>query len=108
MEAAFYDRAALVAMPPVMQPAYVSQLLSLLAPGAVGLINSLEYPPEAMDGPPFAINEARVRELLAPSCRVRRLSARDVNLEGTNLEGRGLAGLAETAYRVRTGWRVGE
>ena len=51
--------------------------------------------------PPFSISEARVRELLAPSCRVQRLSVRDVKLEGTNLEGRGLAGLSETAYRVR-------
>ena len=98
---AFYDRAALVAMPPAMQPAYVRQLLSLLAPGAVGLINSLEYPPELMEGPPFPISEARVRELLTPSCRVRRLSVRDFSVAGTNLEGRGLAGLSETAYRVR-------
>ena len=98
---AFYDRAALVAMPPEMQPAYVRQLLRLLAPGAVGLINGLEYPPEVMDGPPFPISEARLRELLEPPVRVRRLSVRDVNVEGTNLEGRGLVGLAETAYRVR-------
>ena len=98
---AFYDRAALVAMPPAMQPAYVRQLLRLLAPRAVGLINGLEYPPEAMDGPPFCIGEARLRELLAPACRVRRLSSRELNLEGTSLEGRGLVGLAETAYRVR-------
>lgn len=99
--AALYDRAALVAMPPAMQAVYVRQLLSLLAPGAVGLVNCLEYPPETMDGPPFCIGEPRLRELLEPACRVRRLSARGVNLEGTSLEGRGLVGLAETAYRVR-------
>jgi len=98
---AFYDRAAWVAMPPAMQPAYVSRLLSLLAPGAVGLINSLEYPPELMDGPPFSISETRLRELLPPPSRLQRLFAGEVNLKGTNLEGRGLTGLVETAYRVR-------
>lgn len=99
--AAFYDRAALVAMPPDMQPDYTRQLLSLLPPGAVGLINCLEYPPEVMDGPPFSIGQAHLRELLGPQCRVNRLSVREVNTEGTSLEGRGLVGLAETAYRVR-------
>lgn len=101
--AAFYDRAALVAMPPEMQPAYARQLLNLLPPGAVGLVNCLEYPPEVMEGPPFSIDEASLRALLGASCRVRRISARDINTEGTSLEGRGLVGLAETTYRVRTG-----
>ena len=97
----FYDRAALVAMPPEMQPDYVRQLLSLLPAGAVGLVNCLEYPPEVMEGPPFSIREATLRELLGPRCRVTRLSAREINTEGTNLERKGLVGLAETAYRVQ-------
>lgn len=99
--AAFYDRAALVAMPPDMQQEYARRLVRLLPQGAVGLINCLEYPPESMDGPPFSIGEARLHELLGASCRVTRLSVREINTEGTSLEGRGLAGLAETAYSVR-------
>ena len=101
--AGFYDRAALVAMPPDMQPAYARQLLNLLPTSAVGLVNCLEYPPEVMDGPPFSIDDASLRALLGAGCRVTRISARDINTEGTSLEGRGLVGLAETAYRVRTG-----
>ncbi len=101
--AAFYDRAALVAMPPEMQPDYVQQLVDLLPTGAVGLINCLEYPPELMDGPPFSIREAGLRKLLGPRCQVTLLSAREINTEGTNLERKGLVGLAETAYRVRVG-----
>ncbi len=99
----FYDRAALVAMPPEMQPDYVQQLVDLLPTGAVGLINCLEYPPELMDGPPFSIREAGLRKLLGPRCHVTLLSAREINTEGTNLERKGLVGLAETAYRVRVG-----
>ena len=100
---AFYDRAALVAMPPGMQEKYTQQLLSLLSPGAVGLVNCLEYPPEAMDGPPFSIGGAQLREVLGPKCSVRRLSSKEINTEGTALEGRGLVGLAETSYGVRVG-----
>lgn len=101
--AAFYDRAALVAMPPDLQPKYTRKLTSLLPPGAVGLINSLEYPPEVMEGPPFSIGATRLRELLGPRCEVKRLAAREINTEGTNLERKGLVGLAETAYRVQIG-----
>ena len=99
--ASFYDRAALVAMPPEMQSDYTRQLLSLLPPGAVGLINCLEYPPEVMDGPPFSIGQASLHKLLGPQCGIRRLSIQEVNTAGTSLEGRGLVGLAETAYGVR-------
>ena len=98
---AFYDRAALVAMPPEMQPAYVRQLIGLLPPGTVGIVNCVEYPPDAMDGPPFSIDEARLRQLLKPHCRVERCASREVEALGTGVKGRGLAGLTETVYRVR-------
>ncbi len=98
---AFYDRAAIVAMPPEMQPVYARQLMSLLPAGAVGLVNCVDYPPEAMEGPPFSIDEERLRELLRPHCEVARLASKEVETAGTALEGRGLAGLEETVYRVR-------
>lgn len=98
---AFYDRAALVAMPPDMQPAYVRQLISLLPPGTAGIVNCVEYPPDAMAGPPFSIDEARLRHLLEPYCRVERCASREVETLGSGLKERGLAGLTETLYRVR-------
>ena len=98
---AFYDRAALVAMPPDAQPAYVRQLISLLPPGTPGLVNCVEYPKAAIEGPPFSIDEARLRRLLAPYCRVERCASREVETLGSGLKGQGLAGLTETVYRVR-------
>lgn len=98
---AFYDRAALVAMPPDMQPAYVRQLVSLLPPGTAGMVNCVEYPSEAMEGPPFSIDEARLRQLVEPQCRVERFASREMETLGTGLKGRGLAGLTETVYRVQ-------
>ncbi|MDE0680036.1 MAG: thiopurine S-methyltransferase [Gammaproteobacteria bacterium] len=98
---AFYDRAALVAMPPDMQPDYVRQLIGLLPPGTVGIVNCVEYPSDAMEGPPFSIDEARLRQLLSPYCRVERCASREVEVLGSGLKERGLARLTETVYRVR-------
>jgi thiopurine S-methyltransferase len=56
-----YDRAALIAMPPEMRPSYVTQLKSLVAPGAWGLVIGLEYAEGVFDGPPFSVGEAEIR-----------------------------------------------
>jgi thiopurine S-methyltransferase len=62
---AFYDRAALIALPPASRAAYVAHLRGLLAPGTPGLVVTLEYPQAAMAGPPFAVDEAELRALYA-------------------------------------------
>jgi thiopurine S-methyltransferase len=59
---AFYDRAALIAMPPEKRPAYVKQLRAL-AGAAPGLLVTLEYEQAVMDGPPFSVREDEVRRL---------------------------------------------
>jgi thiopurine S-methyltransferase len=63
---AFYDRAALVALPPDMRPRYATQVRSLVPPGSPGLVLSFEYPPEQMQGPPFPVFEPEVRALFGP------------------------------------------
>lgn len=50
-----YDRAALIALPPEMRPRYLDHLASLMKPGGQGLLITLEYPQESMQGPPFAV-----------------------------------------------------
>jgi thiopurine S-methyltransferase len=59
---AFYDRAALIAMPPAMRPRYVAQLRAI-AGAAPGLLVTLEYDQSVMDGPPFSVREDEVRRL---------------------------------------------
>ncbi len=60
---AFYDRAALVALPSELRPEYVRTLRAVLPAGARGLIVTFEYPEAQMAGPPFSVREAEVREL---------------------------------------------
>ena len=98
---AVYDRAALIAMPPEMQIAYVTHLLQLLPARPPMLLITLEYDTEEMAGPPFPISEERVAELFGSAFRIELLTAREVLDENTGLKNRGLTRLSEKAYRLR-------
>jgi len=63
---AVYDRAALVALPPDIQPRYAAHL-GALAPGARCLFVTLDYVGRSLEGPPFAVDETRFRSLFPRS-----------------------------------------
>jgi thiopurine S-methyltransferase len=58
-----YDRAALVALPADMRADYVSACRKLLAASPRGLLVTLKYEPEAMEGPPFSVEPGEVDRL---------------------------------------------
>jgi thiopurine S-methyltransferase len=58
-----YDRAALVALPADMRAPYVAACRKLLSTSPRGLLVSLQYAPEAMEGPPFCVEPAEVDRL---------------------------------------------
>jgi thiopurine S-methyltransferase len=58
---AFYDRAAMVALPEAMRVHYVAHLRSLLEPQVSGLVVTFDYPQSLFEGPPFAVTEAELR-----------------------------------------------
>jgi thiopurine S-methyltransferase len=62
---AFYDRAALIALPEELRPRYVAHLRALVPAGAPGLVITLEYDAHAMTGPPFSVSESELRALYA-------------------------------------------
>jgi thiopurine S-methyltransferase len=57
----FYDRAAIVALPPELRARYVPHLRSLVNPGGRGLVITFEYPQPLMEGPPFSVAEDELR-----------------------------------------------
>ena len=57
---AFYDRAAIVALPADLRPRYASHLRTL-AGDAPGLTITFEYPQDQMEGPPFSVSEEELR-----------------------------------------------
>lgn len=56
-----YDRAALIALPEPMRHRYAVHLRALLPAGAPGLVITLEYAQDKMNGPPFSVPETEVR-----------------------------------------------
>jgi thiopurine S-methyltransferase len=52
---AIYDRAALIALPRDLRPAYAKHTSSLLAPNTYHLLISLEYEQSLVKGPPYSV-----------------------------------------------------
>ncbi|MGP7732819.1 thiopurine S-methyltransferase [Oceanimonas smirnovii] len=61
-----YDRAALIALPPAMRPAYAKQLAELLESDGRVLMITVDHDAQEDQTPPFAVKEADVRALFAP------------------------------------------
>ncbi|WP_162622680.1 thiopurine S-methyltransferase [Salinisphaera orenii] len=97
----FFDRAALIALPPSTQARYVAQMSAMLAYDARGLLITLEYPDSAMSGPPFSIPEDEVRKLFNDDFVVTRLASRDVLSLYDHLRDNGLPSLYEHVFQLR-------
>jgi thiopurine S-methyltransferase len=74
---AVYDRAALIAMPADLRPAYAAQIQRLAA-DVPQLLVTLEYDQAAIDGPPFSVEEQELRALY-PRHTPRRLASAGVD-----------------------------
>lgn len=95
----FYDRAAMVALPPDLRAKYVLHVRTMLEPGARGLVITFEH--DAGDqSPPFPVLEADVRAAY-PDAAVSFLAERDLTSEATGLLARGATRVLERAYAVR-------
>ena len=92
---AVYDRAALIAMPADMRPAYAAQLIRL-AGSAPQLLVTLEYDQSCMQGPPFSVAGDELHALYAGR-RLRKLASESI--EG-GLKGRCPA--AEVVWHVES------
>jgi thiopurine S-methyltransferase len=70
----WYDRAALIALPPEVRARYVAHVRSLISPGAHGLVVTVAYPQALRAGPPFSVPDEELRAHLA-GCEVRLLAS---------------------------------
>lgn len=93
----FYDRAAMIALPPALRPRYREHLRSLLQPGARGLLITLEYDQGEREGPPFSVLE---EELMAcPHFSYQRLEKQDI-LAPSGFAEQGLTWLNHAAWQL--------
>jgi len=99
--AAIYDRASLIALPPDLRSSYVRHLATLVGKSAVSLLVTMDYPQAQMQGPPFSVNEAEVRQLYEGLAQVRPLAAFDVLEQNERFRQRGLTRMHEHVYRLQ-------
>ena len=97
---AFYDRAALVALPPEMRDPYASSLATLLPRGTRGLLVSFEYPQEMKGGPPFSVETDEIRQLCAGRFTAKELERVDILAQSPKFAEFGIPALHEVAYAV--------
>ncbi|MCC7198208.1 MAG: thiopurine S-methyltransferase [Gammaproteobacteria bacterium] len=97
---AFYDRAALVALPSALRRDYATRLATLMPAGTAGLLLALDYPDGALEGPPFSVDTAEVHDILGPNFTVesvQRNAAADVPAQ---LRAPGASTMYESVYRL--------
>lgn len=98
---AVYDRASLVALPPALRFRYSEHMTQLLALGTEVLLISLDYPPEQMQGPPFAINAMEIHALYDDAFDVRELAMHNTLDDNPRFRERGLTRFEEHVYALR-------
>lgn len=72
---AFYDRAALIALPPATRQRYAFHLAQLIPPGVKGLLITLTRPDAG--GPPYSVTADEVLELFEPNFEITHLDDGD-------------------------------
>jgi thiopurine S-methyltransferase len=94
---AYYDRGALVALPPEMRLRYVAHMAALMPPGGRVLLISYSYNQSETKGPPFSVPQQELEILFSESFRVEILSEEDVLRSHQGLVARGVTKLIEYA-----------
>lgn len=97
---ALYDRAALIALPPNMRPSYARHLSAILPQRQDGLLITLEYPQEQMEGPPFAVLANEVSERFT-GWQLEELERVNAIAQNAKLAARGVQRLDEVVFRLQ-------
>ncbi|WP_265324930.1 thiopurine S-methyltransferase [Pseudomonas aeruginosa] len=100
---AFYDRAALIALPPEMRERYAGHLQAVLPTRSLGLLVTIDYPQAEMAGPPFAVPDEEVRGYYAGGWRIEELERGDVLGVNWKFLERGVSWLDEAVYLLERG-----
>lgn len=97
---AFFDRAALIALPADVRTDYQRHLAALLPASARGLTVTLDYPQHEMNGPPFAVTEVELRALCADRFALESLAQKDVLASEPRFRERGVTRMQEQVFRL--------
>jgi thiopurine S-methyltransferase len=95
-----FDRASLIALPPDMRSDYARQMVSIMPKEVRMLLVTMEYVQEEMQGPPFSVHEAEVRQLYQENYEVSVLFKKDIIAENPRFDERGISQLVEKVYQL--------
>lgn len=95
-----YDRAALVALPRAMRGPYVQHVYAQLSPQYRGLLLTLDYPQDDMDGPPFSVGEDEILCLYDGHTDATTIDRRDILDKEPKFVERGLTRLDTVVYQL--------
>ncbi|MGX9462658.1 thiopurine S-methyltransferase [Shewanella sp. A14] len=96
----FYDRAALIAWPEEMRQQYVHALAALIPINVSGLLITLDYPQEALNGPPFAVSPNWIDTYLTSYFTVELLECVDVLADNQRFVNKNVPWLNEAVYKL--------
>lgn len=100
---AFYDRAALIALPAEMRADYAAHLSAIMPDACQGLLVTLDYEQAQMQGPPFAVTDSEVQQLFAGAWQIETLECCDALSDNDKFQQRGVQRLDERVYRLCRG-----
>ena len=98
---AYYDRAAMMAMPESLRADYSSHMGDLMRPGSAALLLVISYEQDKMKGPPFSVSDENVRKLLGEAFDICELEHYSGAHRLGNLADRGLETLDERVYLLK-------
>lgn len=96
-----YDRAALIALPPEMRPAYVQHFTQTLPNQARVLLITLDYEQDRIKGPPFNVSDVEVEQLYGGAFTIERLHSDSLGKDHPFAQRRGLEGATETVFQLQ-------
>lgn len=95
---AFYDRAALVALPSERQPDYVATMMAMAPALKHGLLITLDYAPELAGGPPYAVSPDTVGSLYGQWFDIKLLGSAPPERIPSRMAGADVSSLVEHAF----------
>ncbi|MDD2056028.1 thiopurine S-methyltransferase [Pseudomonas sp. GD03860] len=98
--AGLYDRAAVIALPPAMRERYAALLSDCMPQGCKGLMITLDYEQQYLDGPPFSVPDQEVLQSFS-AWQPTMLEAWDVIEQSPKFVQAGVTSLFERVYRLQ-------
>ncbi|SHM97980.1 thiopurine S-methyltransferase [Pseudomonas asturiensis] len=95
---AFYDRAAMIALPSDMRERYVRQLERLMPSVCRGLLITLDYDQSELDGPPFSVPDTWLQATVSAGWKVMKVAGRDALHSSPKALKAGVRRMEECAY----------